>query len=292
MKEFFKNLWRLTRPLSSVKNVALVLVAFYFSSQAFNLPKIILGTLFLSLVSSAVYAYNTINDVKIDRENKNKKHYSQAAEYFGNKKSYVIILLFLLAALAGSLLFNVYFFAALLILFLNGFLYSCKYTRFKEKPVLDVFFGALTPFLLRFSAAWFVFQISVPPLLPLIFLVCAKTGGYILYKELDRPYLAKLNIKNSTTYFGYESKIIASIILFLISFLSFLLLCFNSLFNFNPELWGKMPLYFLFLIILAIPPLIIIYLMNILKIYTKVNEFRVLGYYYWIVIIIFILFIV
>lgn len=283
--DFLINFLRLTRPLSNVKNIVLVLLALYFSGQEFDFIRFILGIFSLSFICSAIYAYNALCDLKFDEQNKNKQHYSQAVYYFGDK--YVLAIALILAVLGFSLgfYFNFYFLISLLTLLIIGFLYSSKYTRFKEKFILDILFGASFTFFARFMASWFIFSVSLPPLLPLVFLVSVKSGGYLLYKELDYPYLIKTNIKNSITILRKKTKIIISILLWIVSFFSFVFLCFNYKY-FKVNILGYLPIRFLFLLLFAIPPLLLVYLSVLGKIKTKIKDLRTLGFIYWILVII------
>lgn len=285
--DFLINFFRLTRPLSNVKNIALILIAFYFSKSEFNLRLFFWSLISLSLVCSAFYALNTISDFNSDKNNENKKHYLEAVRYFGQKRSFVIFITLLAAGLFVGYFINLYFFIFLLFLALTSFLYSFKYTRFKERFILDVLFGASLPFLFRFLAFWFVFSSSSPPLLVLSGLIFSKSAGYFLYKSLDCPYLLNKNIKNSVTILSKKTKIITSIILWGVAFASFALLCFNSYFKIG--LLGILPPRFLLLAIFAIIPLAVIYLsfFNIIKV--EVRKLRTLGYIYWLAVMIIIL---
>ncbi len=276
MPKFFINLLRLTRPLSNVKNIALVLWAFYLSGEDFNLARVIAGIISLSLISSAVYAYNAISDIKLDKANKNKRQYSEAAQYFGEKGSLLAAFFLAVLGLALGFYINIYFVFSGAFLLLAGFLYSSPRVRFKEKVVLDVLFGAVFTFTARFAASWFIFSISAPPLLPIIFLISAKSGGYLLYKECDYPYLSAAGIKNTITALGNRTKIVLSAVFFFVSLLSFIFICLNS-----PR--------FLFLIPFAVPPVAIIYLSAFNKLPYKISKLRVLGFAYWIIVLIIIL---
>lgn len=282
--DFLINFFRLTRPLSNIKNIALVLLAFYFSGKSFILTDVIIGIVSLSFISSAVYAYNAANDVDIDKCNKNKEHYYKGVHYFGGKNSLTIIFLLVVVGLITSFFINIYFLITSIFFLLIGFLYSSKYTRFKEKVILDVLFGATFTFLFRFVASWFIFLISFPPLLPTIALVSAKTGGYLLYKQIDRPFLMSLNIRNSITVFKRKTLIIASVFFWIITFLSFFILCLNSRY-FNIEFLGVLPINFLILILFVIPPLSVIYFYVFDKIKTKMSYLRTIGFCYWILVI-------
>ncbi|MEK7080662.1 MAG: UbiA family prenyltransferase [Patescibacteria group bacterium] len=287
IKDFFINFFRLTRPLSNVKNIALVLVAFYFSKSEFNFWLIFWPLISLSLVCSAFYTFNTISDFDSDKNNENKKHYSEAASYFGQKKGFAIFLSFLIAGLFIGYFVNLYFFVFLLFLALTDFLYSFKFSRFKEKFILDVLFGASFTFLLRFLAFWFVFSSSFPPLLVLSGLFFGKSAGYFLYKSFDYPYLLNKNIKNSVTILSKKTKIIVSILFWALAFISYAALCFN--YYLNITLLGALPPRFLLLTIFAIIPLAVIYLsfFNIIK--TEVKKLRILGYIYWLAVMVIIL---
>ncbi len=285
--EFLINFFRLTRPLSNVKNIVLLLLAFYFSKSEFNLQLFFWSLASLSLVCSAFYVYNTMSDFDLDKNNENKKHYLKAIDYFGEKKSFAIFITFLIVGLFIGYFISFYFFIFLLFLALTDFLYSSKYTRFKERFILDVLFGASLTFLFRFLAFWFVFSSYFPPLLVLSGLVFGKSAGYLLYKSLDYPYLLNKNIKNSVTILSKKTKIIFSVSLWVVAFISFILLCFNSYFKI--EFLGVLPPRFLLLIVFAIIPLVVLYLsfLNIIKI--EVRRLRMVGYIYWLVVIIIIL---
>lgn len=287
--EFLINFSKLTRPLSNIKNIALVLVAFYLFGGKKDFLLIILGIISLSFICSAVYAQNSFYDYKADKSNKNKQHYSKAVEFFGKKNTIIIISFLALVGLIVGFFINVYFLSALFFLFLTGFFYSSKNFRFKERNVLDILFGAVFTFFLRFLAAWFIFSGyplgRLPPLFAISALVFAKTGGYLVYKEADRIFLEKLNIKNSITSLKKKTVISLSILCQIIAVLSFVFMCLNSKF-FRLNFLGILPMKFLFLIPFVVPPLAVIYLSAIGKIKTKIKNLRILGFVYWALVII------
>lgn len=283
--DILTNFLTLTRPLSNVKNIALILLAFYLFEGEKSLFNIILGIVSLSFISSAIYAQNSFYDYEADKNNKNKQHYSRAVEYLGKKKTAAIITALVLIGLSLGIFINVYFFTALAFLFLTGFFYSSKTTRFKEKFIIDVLFGAVLTFLLRFFAAWFIFSESLPPLLAILALVFAKTGGYLLYKEADRTFLENLKIRNSITLSKRKTIVLLSVFCWIVSIFSFVLMCLNLEF-FRLKFLGNLPSRFLLLTPFIVPPLIIIYLSVLGKIKTKIKDLRALGFIYWILIII------
>ncbi|MDP2741532.1 MAG: UbiA family prenyltransferase [bacterium] len=287
--EFLINFVKLTRPLSNIKNIALVLVALYLFGGKKDLLPIILGIISLSFICSAVYAQNSFYDYRADKSNKNKQHYSKAVEYFGKKNTTIIIVSLVSVGLVIGFFINVYFLTALFFLFSTGFFYSSKNFRFKEKIIWDILFGAVFTFFLRFLAAWFIFSGyplgRLPPLFAISALVFAKTGGYLLYKEADRAFLEKLDIRNSITSLKKKTVIFLSILCQSIAILSFVFMCLNSKF-FRLNFLGILPMKFLFLIPFAAPPLMVIYLSALGKIKTKIKNLRILGFAYWALVII------
>lgn len=279
MIQFLINFLRITRPLSNIKNIAIITIAFYFSNTKFYFLPILLGFLSLSFISSAIYGYNAINDLHLDQNNENKKQYAEGVQFFGKRKSFVIILFLIIIGLTIGTFLGFYFFISLILLLLVSFFYSSKYTRFKEKIILDVLFGASLTFLLRFIAAWFVFDNSSPPLLPILALVFGKMGGYLLYKSLDREYLFKKRINNTITFLTLRSIFIFSFFFIMLMILSIVLMFLNSVY-FHIDIFGSLPIRTLFLTPFIIPPIIIIFLQINKKIKFKNHFLRFCGYIY------------
>ena len=277
MADLLLNLARLTRPLSSVKNIAVVSLALYLSSSQLNLGLFILGVFSLSLTFSATYAYNSVCDMAADEENENKKRYFYSVQYFGKNKALAIAVVLAIIALVVGFLINIYFFASLIVLLIISFLYSSPYTRFKEKIIVDVVFGASLTFLFRFVAAWLIFENSFPPLLPMFALVFVKNGGYMLYKGYDKPFLIKRGVKNTTTLLSQKTTLIISAVFFILSILFFLLLCLNSIYS-NIDILGSLPISFLWLLPFFIPPIIVSYLLFLKKIKISSRRLRVAGF--------------
>jgi 4-hydroxybenzoate polyprenyltransferase len=279
MFDFWTNFFRLTRPLSNVKNIAIIAVAFYFSNAEFHLLPIILGFFSMSFISSAIYGYNAINDLNLDKNNVNKKYYAQGVRFFGKRKSFVIVSSLIIAGLILGMFFGYYFLLVLILLLASGFLYSSKYTRFKEKIGLDVLFGASLTFLFRFIAAWFIFSNSCPFLLPMLALVFGKTAGYLLYKGIDREYLLAQNIKNTITSISLGSLLLFSFSFVAMTIFSIGLMFLNSVY-FNIGILGSLPVKAITLIPLVVPPLVIIFLQ--IKRKTKFSNpfLRFCGYIY------------
>lgn len=283
MAEKIQNFLRLTRPLSNVKNIALIFIAFYIARPEVNASEIVLGFLSISFICSAFYAFNTLSDYNFDKKNENKKHYLQAVEYFGKKNCFLIFIFLLSFGLIFAIFINGYFLLAVSLLALTDYLYSSKYIRFKEKFVLDVLFGAVFTFLFRFLAFWYIFSFSSPPLLVLAALVSGKSAGYLLYKEVDRPFLSAQNVKNSITLFKKYTIIFISILLWIVCLISIVLLCIDGRY---------LPFKFLILLPFALPPLAMIYLSVLDKIKTKIKFLRTFGFVYWFFVIIIAIFLI
>jgi len=288
IKDSLTGLSRLVRPLSNIKNIVIVAVAFYFSGADFHLVSVLLGFFSLSFISSAIYGYNTINDLHLDQDNENKKYYAQGVQFFGERKSLTIVLFLTVMGLAVGIFLGYYFFIALIFLTASGFFYSSKYTRFKEKIVLDILFGASLTFLFRFIAAWFIFSNNFPALLPMLALVFGKTSGYLLYKGLDREYLLNKHIKNTITFISLKSLFIFSFSFAALTISSIVLMFFNSTY-FHVDALGYLPVRALFLIPFIIPPTVVIFFQ--IKEKTKFSNpfLRFCGYMYmlWVTITIY-----
>lgn len=250
------NFLNLTRPLSNLKNIAIFLLAFYLSGSEFHLNLVVLGILSISLICSASYSYNSYTDCLIDQKNTNKMHYSDAVNGFGHVNITYIIMPMLLAGVLLAYFINLSFLFIILTLFLTNYLYSSPLTRFKEKPLLDILFGAFLTYPLRFLAGWYIFTNEFPPILVLVSLALAKSGGYIMYKALDREYLLALDIKNSITLIPKERLISISSIFIGLSVISYIFLCLNSEY-FRIHLLGGLPLSFLLFLPFVVPPLFI-----------------------------------
>lgn len=285
MITFLTNFFRLTRPLSNVKNIAIVSLAFYLSETPLSWGLFILGSVALSLVFSGIYAFNGVCDVKSDEKNVNKKHYFLSVQYFGKKNALIISGILIVFGLFLSLAVNTFFFVALMLLVITGFFYSSEHVRFKEKIGLDILFGATLTFLLRFVASWFIFKISFPPLLPIFALIFLKNGGYMLYKIHDKPFLIKSGISNSITFFSQKTILITSAIFFALSACSFAMLCLNSRYL---KIWflGALPINFLFLLLFFVPPILIQYLLIFEKIKINVRHARVVGFIFLLMLIV------
>jgi len=174
---------------------------------------------------------------------------------------------------------NFYFILASSCLLIIGFLYSYPRIRFKKKIVLDVLFSSGLTFAFRFVAAWFIFEISVPPLLPILTLAFVKSGGYMIDKEMDRTLLLRNKIRNSITVISKKTNIIISVILLSLSLVFSVLMCLNTQY-FQKDFIGYLPQKFLILVLFAVPPIAVIYLKALNKIKINRKYLRIIGFLY------------
>lgn len=278
-KDFLINFSKLTRPLSNTKNIVIIAIAFYFANVEFHLLPILLGFFALSFVSSAIYGYNAVNDLNLDINNGNKKYYAEGVQFFGERKSLIIVSVLAVIGLVLGFYLGYYVFFALVALLITGFLYSSKYTRFKEKIAFDVLFGASLTFLFRFIASWYIFSNSAPSLLPILALVFGKTAGYPLYKGMDREYLLSQHITNTITSISLKALFIFSFFFATLTAFSVVLMFLNPLY-FHINILGSVPFQVLFLIPFAIPPAVVICLQIVKKTKFKNPSLRFWGYIY------------
>ena len=75
VKNFILNFLNLTKILSNIKNIAIVLLSFYISGSSLDWYKLAIGVISLSFISLAIYTYNNFSDAKIDKYNEYKNHY-------------------------------------------------------------------------------------------------------------------------------------------------------------------------------------------------------------------------
>lgn len=184
---------------SGVKNFVIVIIAALFAGTETRIAAIILVSLSLTCITSAMYAYNALTDVHIDAKNPNKQHRAVAAKALPDRFVRFLIVILIIVGVCVSFLFSARSGLAHALLAGELFLYSSPLTRFKERPLLDIVFGAVLSFSFRYFGAWYALSAGTPPLWPLAALISAKCGGFMLYKELDRATLEAQGIRSSIT---------------------------------------------------------------------------------------------
>ena len=129
---------RLLRMKDWVKNLAILLPLFF--SLRIDDPRSLAWGLFavavFCLVSSAVYIFNDMKDVEMDRLHPQKKSRPLASGVIANSPALALMALLLLAGLAASALFCPAMLPLLLLYFLLNLAYSLK---LKYLPIVDVF---------------------------------------------------------------------------------------------------------------------------------------------------------
>lgn len=258
MPPFIANIFRVTRPLSNVKNIAIVLFAYFLSGTTLPVTSIVLPILALSLVCSAMYAINSLTDVDLDKRNNNKRIYASAVANIGKTNTlWLVIVLTIVGMILGHLI-NTRFLAALIGLVVTALCYSAPPFRFKERVFLDILFGATLTFSLRFLGSWVAVSAAAPPLLPLFGLILGKSGVHILYKELDHEDLAAAHIQNTITRNTKRTNIRIALTLITLSIVTFLGMTLTA--DYGVPWLGTVPQRALLVLPLSIPPMIVLLL--------------------------------
>lgn len=276
--KYIHNLFLLIRPLSNIKNIAIIILALFISRQEFSIFIFMQIFLSLSFVSGFMYTFNSLNDINLDNKNINKKSYSQSIQYFGKIRTVKILILFLILGLFIGLTLNIWVFIFLLCFALTAYFYSSQRFRFKEKYILDVLFGAVFTFGFRFLAAWFALASFPIPLLALGALICAKSSGYILYKTLDRNALEQARIHNTITSHCPSFNFFLSFLFLLLSMSFVIAMCLLQ--QSHPNWLGNLPFSYLFAIPFSLPPILIISLQIFRPTTFRNRTLRTIGFFY------------
>jgi decaprenyl-phosphate phosphoribosyltransferase len=144
-----KNIALLLRIEQWIKNI-LVFSPAFFASRLYpeNLVKCFILFIAFSLVASAVYIVNDLNDVEKDKLHEKKKHRAVAAGKVTKKLALVIFFICLVFGMLLSIIVSVDCFYVLLIYFANNLLYSLW---LKKIALLDLIIVS-SGFLLRVFA--------------------------------------------------------------------------------------------------------------------------------------------
>jgi 4-hydroxybenzoate polyprenyltransferase len=249
-----KHLYMVTRPLQHIKNVAIVLLAYVLVAPKPTWQETTLAIVALSLVFSGAYTLNSLCDVARDKESFHKRKYYEAIQGLGHRVSGWLAGILMGAGVALGFFLTLPFVLTLFIIVIVTTVYSVPPLRFKDRPILDVLFGGMLTFPLRFIAGWFAFSALWPPILPVLALFVAKVAGYLLVKVPDRKEMQLKNVKNTITGLSRVSLIVIASIAGLLAVLSFVVLALNSIWHI-PYI-GELPLVVLYLIP-AVTPLFV-----------------------------------
>ena len=207
----------LVRRFNLIKNAiqfTLGSIFYFLTFGTFNFFNFLIGLIGFLIAYHSVYQFNDLIDYEEDRKNKIKIYYKPLPSREINRKhieSYSF--LFMLVGLAISFSLNIYFGLLIsFILFLN-FLHSSPFTRLKKSKFL-VLPNLFIIEAVKYSLGWLVMSFSLLnfPFFLIIGLSTVYLAGYIYCKQ---------NINNFFKSNRVKFLIIVSIILYLISFLSY-----------------------------------------------------------------------
>lgn len=171
-----KDYLRLLRVKHYIKNF-LILIPLFFSKSIFCRDKLIavlFGIVCFSLVSSAIYILNDIQDVEKDRKHPVKKNRPIASGRISKSKAAVILVICIfISAFLSVLLLNRKGIYILILYFVLNVAYSMG---LKDKPIVDVFILA-SGFLLRIIYGGFLTDVQVSKYLYLVVITAALFMG-------------------------------------------------------------------------------------------------------------------
>lgn len=167
---------KLLRVKHYIKNL-LVLLPLFFSGEIFvtgQLVSAVLGIICFSMVSSAIYILNDIQDVEKDRNHPIKRNRPIASGKISKRTAiiFLILCLFISVSLSVAVL-NIKGITVLAIYFLLNVLYSMG---LKNKPIIDVLILA-SGFLLRIIYGGILTDIEVSKYLYLVVITAALFMG-------------------------------------------------------------------------------------------------------------------
>lgn len=163
------------RPRQWVKNV-IVFFALVFDKQLFQLEpalRTLAGFALFSLISSAVYIFNDIGDIKADRQHPEKKHRPLPAGELPVGVARVFGIFLVAAVLPSAWLLTPAFAAVLAVYFLMMLAYT---SRLKHIPILDVMILA-AGFVLRVHSG--VTLIAVERFSPWLYVITTLGALYL-----------------------------------------------------------------------------------------------------------------
>ncbi len=170
-----KALLKTMRPRQWVKNV-IVFFALVFDKQLFQLEpalRTLAGFALFSLISSAVYIFNDIGDIKADRQHPEKKHRPLPAGELPVGVARVFGIFLVAAVLPSAWLLTPAFAAVLAVYFLMMLAYT---SRLKHIPILDVMILA-AGFVLRVHSG--VTLIAVERFSPWLYVITTLGALYL-----------------------------------------------------------------------------------------------------------------
>ena len=134
-----KTLLNLLRIKHWIKNVLIFVPAFFDTSKLStnNLISLVVGFISFSLMASAIYIFNDIQDIEKDKKHTIKRKRPIASGNISIKTAYYIFIILAIISLLTSILFlpNIWPLILLLIYFIINILYS---KWLKNIPIIDI----------------------------------------------------------------------------------------------------------------------------------------------------------
>lgn len=156
------KMFELMRPKQWFKSLSILFgtsVALYNQTITTEnvLLKIIISLVAMSLLSSSIYVFNDIADVKKDREHPVKKYRPIASGDVSIQEGVILGILLIVVSLGLLYYLKPILLVVGFVFLLNSFLYSFKPFRLKDMAVVDVF-SAASNFSLRVMIGWYAFS--------------------------------------------------------------------------------------------------------------------------------------
>lgn len=171
-----KDYLRLLRVKHYIKNF-LIFIPLFFSKSIFfreKLTAVLFGIVCFSLVSSAIYILNDMQDVEKDRKHPVKKNRPIASGRISkNKAAVILVICIFISVFLSILLLNRKGIYILILYFLLNVAYSMG---LKDKPIVDVFILA-SGFLLRIIYGGILTDVQVSKYLYLVVITAALFMG-------------------------------------------------------------------------------------------------------------------
>lgn len=206
MIDKLKSYFKLMRPQQWFKSFSLLFgisVAIFMNNVTNVVPITILSLIAVSLMSSTIYIFNDIADVKKDRIHPIKKKRPIASKKISIIEAVILGVILLILSL--SLL---YYLKPMLLLIgalfvFNNLLYSFKPFRLKDIPIVDVFCAALN-FSLRVLIGWYALSNIIP--FKVVVLFPFFIAGFLLSckRIAEYNYLGKKAVKHKTVFKYYS----------------------------------------------------------------------------------------
>lgn len=150
------------------------------------------------LLWGGLYTLNDWADADQDRKHPFKKFRPIPSGRLSKDTALTVAIISVILALVIALSLGRLFFLCALAMAMNQLLYSLRWFRLKEKPVLDILSGSMINPSFRFLGGWFLFRRDFNiPLLPLIVIVAFQILIYTVYKTSSRQIDQALGFKST-----------------------------------------------------------------------------------------------